>query len=272
MSQLKPFALNGVRVLPGTGDPVVLLNAFPLDRAQWEPLLTAVAECRTPDDTGFAPVIALDMPGIGETPLPSADLTTTPSLEFVADAAVAALAHFGASKATWIGCSMGGYVAMAIAERHPNAVAGLGLLNTRSIADTDEAKAKRLAIANDVETLPGARDPRAMAEALVGTQGPTREALLATVAENIARHSGAGIAWGQRAMAARPDRTPVLAELKVPTIVIAGELDGLMSVADAEHMSKALGVNPVVLSGIGHLSALEAPKEVAAALHRVLHE
>lgn len=236
------------------GTPLVLLNAFPVDRSQWDPLVEALAG-RVPGD-----IITFDMPGIGEMPLPDEE----PSLELIADAAVLAMREVtGHDAAVWVGCSMGGYVAMAVAERHPEAVAGLGLLDTRSTADSDQAREGRLATAAAVDGADGHPDPRGAAEGLVGTQGPAREALVDAVASNVAQHGGDGIAWGQRAMAARPDRTEVLRGLDVPAVVAVGELDGITGVDDARVMAEALGVEATVLPGVGHLSALEAPGEVA---------
>ncbi|WNM23786.1 alpha/beta hydrolase [Demequina capsici] len=241
------------------GTPVVLLNAFPVDRAQWDPLIDAMADI----DALPGDVISFDMPGIGEMPIPDEE----PSLELIADAAVAAMRETtGHDAAVWIGCSMGGYVAMAVAERHPDAVAGLGLIATRSTADTREAHENRLAMAAAMDGAPGVPDPRAMAEDLVGTQGPGRAALVDAIAANIATHSGAGIAWGQRAMAARPDRTAVLAEIDGPAVVIGGEHDKLVSSHDIAVMAEALFIEPVLVYGVGHLAAFEAPQEVARLL------
>ncbi|MDN4471780.1 alpha/beta fold hydrolase [Demequina zhanjiangensis] len=241
------------------GTPVVLLNAFPVDRSQWDPLIDALSDL----DALPGDVISFDMPGIGEMPLPDEE----PSLELIADAAVAAMRETtGHESAVWIGCSMGGYVAMAVAERHPDAVAGLGLIATRSTADTEQAHAKRLATAEQMDGASGAADPRAMAEDLIGTQGPEREALVSAIASNIAQHSGDGIAWGQRAMAARPDRTEVLKEIDGPAVVIGGEHDGLVSREDLTVMAESLFLEPVLVHGVGHLAAYEAPQEVARLL------
>ncbi|WP_159451245.1 alpha/beta fold hydrolase [Demequina sp. NBRC 110054] len=241
------------------GTPVVLLNAFPVDRAQWDPLIDALADL----DAIPGDVISFDMPGIGEMPLPDDE----PSLELIADAAVAAMRETtGHEAAVWIGCSMGGYVAMAVAERHPGAVAGIGLIATRATADTEEAHAKRLATADALEGAAGAEDPRGMAEGLVGTQGAARDALVAAIAANIAQHSGDGIAWGQRAMAARPDRVEVLKEMDAPAVVLGGALDGLVGAEELEVMAQALGVEVALVEGVGHLAAFEAPMEVARLL------
>jgi len=253
---LRTWSNRGV-ITPGLDTPVVLLNAFPVDRSQWEGLIAALAQTVTGD------IIAFDIPGIGEMPMTH----KKPSLELIADAAVAAMREAtGHEAALWIGCSMGGYIAMAVAEREPTAVAGLGLIGTRSTADDAAGVARRLELAAQVQDAPAHPDPMGAAQGLVGTQGEGREALVEAVAANIARHSGAGIAWAQRAMAARPDRTEVLRTVDAPAVVIHGENDGLASLADAQVMAAALGVEVVVLPGIGHLAALEAPERVAAAL------
>ncbi|WP_062317736.1 alpha/beta fold hydrolase [Demequina maris] len=236
------------------GTPLVLLNAFPVDRSQWDPLIDALPAL--PGD-----IITFDVPGIGDMPLPDEE----PSLELIADAAVLAMREVtGRDKAVWVGCSMGGYIAMAVAERHPEAVAGIGLLGTKAAADTDEAREARLALAEKVDGAEGHPDPRGAAEGLVGTPGEGREALVAAVAGNIARHGGDGIAWGQRAMAARPDRTEVLAALEVPALVAVGEHDAIAGEDAAHAMAEALGVEAMVLDGVGHLSAWEDPQRVAA--------
>jgi pimeloyl-ACP methyl ester carboxylesterase len=242
---------------PPDGPPVVLLNAFPVDRSQWEGLIASLAPLATGD------IIAFDIPGIGEMPMTDEE----PSLELIADAAVVAMREAtGHESAIWIGCSMGGYIALAVAEREPTAVAGLGLVCTRSTADDEEGVAKRLALADAVAGKAGHPDPRGAAEGLIGTPGALRETLVDAIADNIAHHSGDGIAWGQRAMAARPDRTEVLRSVDAPAVVVIGENDGIVPRADAELMADVLDVEPIVLPGIGHLAAFEDPDAVARAL------
>lgn len=235
----------------------MLLNAFPVDRSQWEGLIEALAGSIRAD------IIAFDIPGIGEMPMTHEE----PSLELIADAAVVAMREAtGHDAAIWVGCSMGGYIAMAVAEREPTAVAGLGLIGTKSLADSAEARAKRLEIAAAVEDAPRHPNPRLVAEDLIGTRGEGREALVSAVEANVGGHAGAGIAWGQRAMAARPDRTEVLRNVDSPAVVIYGENDALVAREDAQLMADALGVELTVLPGIGHLAAFEDPQAVASAL------
>src|SRR6188768_691287 len=183
------------------GTPLVLLNAFPVDRSQWEGLIEALADVAQGD------IIAFDMPGIGEMPLTEEE----PSLELIADAAVVAMREAtGHQAAIWIGCSMGGYIAMAVAEREPTAVAGLGLICTRSTADSPAEAQRRRDLADSLDGVTKHPAPRKVAEDLVGTQGHARVAMVAEIEANVARIGGDAIAWGQRAMADRPDRTEVL--------------------------------------------------------------
>lgn len=241
--------------------PVVFVNAFPLDRQQWEPLIAVLGDRLRGD------VITFDVPGIGDMPLTDED----PSLDLIADAAVLAMREAtGAQAAIWVGSSMGGYISLAVAERWPDAVAGLGLLGTKASADGHDALLAREEAAVAAETAGAHPDPQGAAEGVVGLQGPGREELVEWVALNIGRHRGDGIAWGQRAMAGRPDRTEVLRLVDAPVVVVAGELDTVARVDDARVMAEAAGVSPVVLPGVGHLVAVEAPAQVADAIASLL--
>lgn len=239
---------------PGTGLPLVLLHAFPLDARMWTDVAAAI-----PDGV---PVLALDLPGLGAAqgvPLPA------PALEASADAVAAVLALDGQHRAVVAGLSMGGYVALALVERHPELVAGLGLLDTKATADTDDARANRLRVADAVETSCTVDEVRPMATDLVGAAARDR-GVPARVEEWIAVQPPAGVAWSQRAMAARPDRTAVLSGYDGPALVLVGEEDGPTPPAEARRSAALLGVTPVVVPAAGHLTAVEDPAAVAAAL------
>jgi pimeloyl-ACP methyl ester carboxylesterase len=254
-----PTRLNVVTYRTGRDDllPVVLLHAFPLDSRMWDDVAPLVPGPRN--------VLAVDLPGLGGSagPWPSA-----PSLDDAADAVAQTLAAVDITRAIVVGLSMGGYVALALLDRHPGLIAGLGLLDTRSTADDDAARANRLRMAGELESSGTVDAVRPMARSLLGETSRTlRPELADRIDVLIDQQTPAGVAWSQRAMAARPDRTDALRRFVGPALVLVGDEDVAAPVAAAEHMVAALAApHLVVVPHAGHLTAIEDPGAVAAAI------
>ncbi|MBV2151945.1 alpha/beta fold hydrolase [Kitasatospora sp. SUK 42] len=246
----------------GTGTPLVLLHAFPLNASMWSAQLDAL-----PGLTGDeARVIAPDQRGFGGTELGADE----PSLDLVADDLVLLLDAAGVDRAVVGGLSMGGYVALAFARRHPDRLAGLLLANTRATADTDAVRANRERIAAAV-TARGSVRLLLDEEVAAGQLGPDSQHLVERVQAMVAAAPPAAVAWAQRAMAARPDSLDTLAGLRVPVAVVAGAEDALVAPAEAELMARTHpDAELTLIPGVGHLSALESPGAFDAAVRRLL--
>lgn len=260
-----PLALY--RSGPAEPVPVLLLHGFPLDALMWEPLIQLL-----PD----VPVLAVDAPGFGDSPsfeevAAAVGAGPEPSLETYADAVVATARAAGVGRAVVCGLSMGGYVALAIAERHPGFVAGIGLLDTKAVADDDAARANRFRVADAAAGESGAAAVAPMVNALLGaTSREERLALVVEIEGMLAAAPVPGIVWGQRAMAVRPDRLAVLAGLSVPGLALRGAEDVLSTQENVEDMARALADSEVVVvPAAGHMSAMENPEPVAEALRRL---
>jgi pimeloyl-ACP methyl ester carboxylesterase len=252
---------------PEEGLPLLLLHAFPLDSSMWERLVA-----RLPD----VPVVSVDGPGFGDSPAyelvaAAVGRDATPSLETYADAVVATLLRQKIEHAVVVGLSMGGYVALALADRYPALVAGIGLLDTKAAPDAEEAKANRLRVAEAAEGEAGSGAVAQMVPTLLGeTSRAQNPELVAEIERVLASAPPPGIAWAQRAMAARPDRLAVLERLDVPSLVLRGSEDALMPQDLAEAMAHVLkDCELVQVPAAGHLSALENPDAVADALRRL---
>lgn len=254
---------------PGaSGLPLVLLHGFPLDRRMWDDVAGLLP--------GERPVLAVELPGLGRSPrgedvAAALGLDARPALETAAAGVVAALGARGVERAVVAGLSMGGYVAMAVLEAAPDLVAGLALLDTRSGPDTTEARANRLRIADEVERSWSLEEILDMRTSLLGATSRAHRPELVERLDAWLRDQGpAGVAWSQRAMAARPDRTAVLRRFAGPSVVVVGEEDEITPPAVGAEMHEALSERGdgelLVVSGAGHMTTIERPEPVASAL------
>lgn len=241
---------------------VLFLHAFPLNRAMWQPQIAALPQGWT--------AIAPDFKGFGDA-APDDEVAgprETVSLDDYADDVVAAMDTHGARQAVVCGCSMGGYVALALLRRHPGRVAGLVLADTRETADSQEGlqgRREMLALLSreGVSAVAAQVVPR-----LVGaTTLAERPAVVGEVARLASRASAAGVDRAIVRMMNRPDATPVLAAYRGPLLVIVGAEDTLAPVGEAERMAALVpGTRLAVLPGAGHLANLETPDAFNVAL------
>lgn len=222
-----------------------LLHPFPQDADFWTPVAATLA--------AQAGVHAPEFPGFGTAPAVDA-----PSIDGHADAVaerIAATAPGG--RAVVCGVSMGGYIALSLAARHPERVAGLVLSGTHARPDDDAARAARHANAarargGAVSAVVGELLPRLLPE------GAERH-VVDHVAAVAARQSGPAVAGALEAMAARADRRPDLAGIRVPTRVLWGEEERTVPREAAAELAEGLGGTLHVVPGAGHLIPVERP-------------
>jgi pimeloyl-ACP methyl ester carboxylesterase len=257
------------RGAPGTM-PLVLLHAFPVDHRMWRDVTDLLPGERT--------VYAPDLPGFGTSPS-GADVARAvgadpdvPSIDVMGDGVAATLRHAGVGRAVIAGLSMGGYVALSILERHPDLVAGLGLIDTKPTADDDEQRARRYELADilvheqRVEAVVGMRT-----SVLGRTNRIARPDLVERIEGWIGDQGASGVAWAQRAMAQRPDRSHLLLGFDGPALVVVGEEDELAPVDVARKMAYALPQSDLWIGPrSGHLTSNENPQPVASALSRLI--
>jgi pimeloyl-ACP methyl ester carboxylesterase len=165
------------------------------------------------------------------------------------------------------GLSMGGYIALEIVRQAPERVAKLALLDTGPGVDDAARKVIRDA------QIAGARAGRHMeiTETLYPRYvHPSRhaDAALQRVVHAMAEDTGAGAFVRQlTAIKTRPDARALLAEIRCPTLVLVGDSDEATPPALSQEMAEGIaGASLVVVPECGHLSTLEKPDAVNAAL------
>lgn len=214
--------------------------------------LSAQIRLLTPDLRGFG-----SGPELGDPP-------PTPDLDLLADDVLAQLDAAGIERAIVGGVSMGGYVSLAVLRRSPDRVAGLVLADTRSGADDHAALERRRSTAERADRGDIAKGADAIAPLIADGVGARVRAELADIAGGV---PAASIAWGQRAMAARPDSSAELAATHVPVLIVVGEKDAVTPPAVARQMAAlAPEAELVELADAGHLTPAEAPDGFADAV------
>ena len=241
----------------GSGLPVVFLHAFPLNRTMWDPQVTAlVGECRC---------IPIDLRGFGDS-----GASPPYSVDQYADDAVAVLDTLQIERAVVVGLSLGGYIALALWRRHRARVRALVLADTRAGADTPDSVKRRRELIELAHTQGSVGIANVQIAGLVGkTTRDKRPDIYDSVHRLIAQAPPEGIVGGLEAMIARPDSTPTLSTIDVPTLIIAGSEDVVTPPREARAMHAAIpGSRIEILQQAGHLSNLERP----AAFNTVITE
>jgi len=188
---------------------------------------------------------------------------------------MAALAADALAQAPWPrfalgGLSMGGYVAYEILRQAPQRVSALALMDTSARPDSPEATDNRRRLMALAE-----RDYPAVVDALLPklmTPGHAADPRLAKVVRDMAQRIGPeGFVRQEHAIIGRADSRPDLARIACPTIVIAGADDQLMPrEIHAEQVAGIRGAELCIVDDCGHLSTIEEPAKVNAALRRWL--
>lgn len=172
---------------------------------------------------------------------------------------------------TWIGLSLGGYVAFEAIRRALPRLERLVLIDTTAVADHPQRREGRhqdIATVRQggIEALIPELPSRWLLPAHVG------KAALGELMADMARSVGAVGQFNQQtAMLSRPDSHADLAQVRVPTLVMCGRQDPVTPLADHEAMAACVpGAELQVIDSCGHLSTIEQPEAVTSALTRWL--
>lgn len=209
-------------------------------------------------------VVTLDLPGHGISVVRGECHT----MEWLADVVADALHALGIARCTLVGHSMGGYVALAFCERHPEMLDGLVLLSSTPNPDTPEKRENRsreiaLVRAGRKETLAHVAPAAGFAPE---NRGRMQEAI-EELCEQVHVTEEEGIVALLNGMIERGDRNAMLRGSSVPQLFIFGRCDGYIPCETAEAIAAAHPQAQVVwLDHSGHMGFLEEPEKTAAAL------
>jgi 3-oxoadipate enol-lactonase len=238
----------------GSGQPIVLLHGYCGSHHYWDEVIPLLSS--------HGRVIAIDIRGHGA----SSASDGVYSMELLADDLAALLDELKLSKVNLFGHSLGGYIALAFAERYPERILALGLVHSTSFPDGEAAQANRLKAAetireNGVNAFVDGLIPKLFA-ATHRLSMPEKLDMAKEIGYKTSSEGAVGCALG---MKERVDRTFVLEELDKPILLLAGELDEVIPQDRRFPVSKE-NVTALTLGRVAHMGMLEDPEAFATAV------
>jgi len=239
---------------------LLLIHGFPLNTDMWEPQLEMA-------ERGWR-VIAPELRGFGD----GDGDPPTGSIDDYAGDTIDLLDKLHVKDAVVCGLSMGGYIAFAMYRHAATYVRGLVLADTKSQGDTPEAVAGR----KSMQQLVRDKGPNAIADALLpkllcDATRAGNAAVVDDLRKQITGNSVESIAGALEALMTRPDSTPMLSTLRIPTLILVGDQDAITPPSLSEQMHRDIaGSELVVIAGAGHMSNMEQPAAFNDALGRFL--
>ena len=209
-------------------------------------------------------VITLDIPGHGISEVKG----EIHSMDYLADTLALALDKLGIASATVVGHSMGGYMALAFAERHPERLDGLVLLHSTPYADSEEKRKNRQREISLIKS--GKKELLAHTAPEAGFAVENRKRFrteIEDLQQTIYLTEDAGIVALLNGMIERKAQSEMLHALGKPILFVLGRKDGYIV---AEVVEKMVAEHPeakvVWLENSGHMGFIEEPQACAKAL------
>lgn len=242
--------IQGHYIDEGTGETILLVHGFASDGSTWQYFKKGLAGYR---------LLMVDLPGFGESGLPNEGLDIAGMADFIA----ALLMHAQAHKVHFVGHSMGGYVALAFAERHADKLLTLTMFHSQPFADTDEKRQIRL---RSIELIGKSGTYHYIHElynglfapAFVENNGPLVDSIIDRARQQAVR----SVQNALLAMANRPDRSAVLKSLAVPVLFIIGSDDHAIPHLNSLSQTHLPNIAEVqILQGVAHMGMYEKERK-----------
>jgi pimeloyl-ACP methyl ester carboxylesterase len=238
----------------GAGVPVVLIHGFGEDGRIWNEVHNAL--------TKHAIVLQIHLPGSGLSDY-NESLHTIDDFASVVNKL---LEIENIQRAILIGHSMGGYICLAVAEKYPELVMGLGLVNSTAYADSDERKIARQRNIEFIQKKGAAAFLQHATPNLFAASTRTQhKELVEQFIQQNEYHAAQVLVQYQHAMLQRPDRSNILQyNFSLGLLFVAGKLDETVKLADVIKQSSIPNLSTIhVIQNAAHMAPIEAPNELA---------
>lgn len=237
----------------GEGPAMIFLHGFCEDRSMWN---TIAADA---ENWGIT-FISLDLPGFGES-----DTIEDCGIEEMADIIHAISQDLQLEHICLMGHSMGGYIALAFAEKYPESLAALGIIHSHPYEDSTEKKEARQKSIEFIENNGSAPYVRQLIPKLFPSEyASAHPQIVQPLVNKALTFDPKGIINALNAMKNRPDRTHLLKSVEIPVLFIVGKLDELEpteKLIDQTHLPNIASIH--LLEQVGHMGLFEVPETIS---------
>jgi pimeloyl-ACP methyl ester carboxylesterase len=258
---------NGIEMYyerKGAGEPLLLVPGLLFGAQHWRPQMDALASQYD--------VVAVDLRGQYNT------TTTDDQADYdmwnQAEDVHGLIQALGIAPTHYAGLSMGGFIGMRIALRHPEDLRDLVLIDTQAHAEDPEKIAqydafRQLYLQGVIEPLMAALPVTFFCDDFIANHKDQVDGWF----ENLIAGNHAGTVHTSQAVDDRDGITDRLREIKLPTLVAHGTEDVPIEIEKAEEMASLIpGARFVKIEGAGHQSNVDHPDEVSALIAEFLAE
>lgn len=233
----------------GKGSAVVFLHGFLEEYSMWDFFVAELSKKYR--------VFVFDLLGHGQTE----NIGYVHTMEDQADMIYSVLHENKIRKATLVGHSMGGYIALAFAELYPDSVKGIALVNSTSRADSDERKINRERAIKAVKQNAASFIRMSITNLFSEKNREDLKHEIEAVKEKALKIPIQGIIASLEGMKIRKDREVLLHFAPYPIMLVLGKEDSVLNYEENKQQIENTAVKLVSLSG-GHMSHLENKDEL----------
>lgn len=235
----------------GKGTPVILIHGFPLSSEIWNKQEEALSK------EGFQ-VILPNLYGFGD----RSSSKKVSTISHYSEGIINLMDKLKIDKAFIGGMSMGGYITLDLMKHYPTRFFGAGLFVTRSDGDNIEAKNKRDALIDAVES----GKPKMVWDAFISLMfaknaGRELDPMRQKVYSWMSQSTREGLTGALQAIRDREDSTPFLTSVNIPTLIIGANEDQAIPCEFSQKLAKNIsGSQLQIIENAGHMVNMEQPE------------
>jgi 3-oxoadipate enol-lactonase len=242
---------------------LILVHAFPMDSKMWEPQVAYFKD--------KIRIITYDLRGFGQSEKNEGNYTS----DSHADDLLKIIRSLELREPVICGLSLGGYIALRTLEKYPDTFKGAILCDTKSEADTNEAKLKRAEQIKMIKS--GGRESfnESFIKAALSTNTINNEnkSIMKRVQEIINEQNDFSVCTSLMTLAARTESTPFLEKIKFPVLIIVGVDDKLTPPENSRSMHNKIQNSEIVnIESAGHFTNLENPGQFNKSIESFINE